>query len=162
MNAPAQARGGRYSEHRRSGGQNTFTVCFDPEASPTDLFDTKAEQQAKAFPEGRDAVNSSQLRRFFGEVKDLYRQFEARAKPLDENEREQIYRQEIEPRFKMVRSKVSYASRAGQSKVPEDFAKFLKTGIERVRPGNVQDFRHFVMHFEAVVGFMYGLGKVSK
>jgi CRISPR type III-A-associated protein Csm2 len=121
-----------------------------------DLLDSLAEKQADAF----DTVNSSQLRRFFSEVKDLYRQFEALTAGRPESEHAEVYRSSVEPRFKMVRSKVAYATRAGgQSKLSEGFAHFLSEGVRKV--GTHEHFRLFVQHFEAVVGFMYGKGKVS-
>ncbi|HIQ22101.1 MAG TPA: type III-A CRISPR-associated protein Csm2 [Planctomycetes bacterium] len=131
-------------------------VLFDPAKPDTELFDTLAEKQAEQLE-----VNSSQLRRFFGEIKDLYRRFNALASGEAEQRRQEIYSTQIEPRFKMVRSKVAYATRAGgQTKLPERFAEFLKTGIQRV--GNQEEFVRFIMHVEAVVGFMYGKGKVKQ
>lgn len=63
----------------------------------------------------------------------------------------------------MIRSKVAYGSRQGsQGKLTKEFADMLKHGIAKVRPGNKEDFIKFVMHLEAVVGFMYGKGKISK
>ena len=140
---------------------NPAEVFFDPEKPDVELFDVLAEKQADKMPD-RPKINSSQLRRFFGEIKDLYRQFQARSASAGEDEKQQIYQREIEPRFKMVRSKVAYARRpAGQSKVPREFADMLERGIEKVRPGNCRDFERYVTHLEAVVGFMYGKGKVS-
>lgn len=138
---------------------NNFTVYFDPSCSDTELFDSLAERQCDAFTNSR--INSSQLRRFFGEIKDLYRRFDAltAAKPAEEQER--VYRKTIEPLFKMVRSKVSYATRAGgQSKLDGNFAQMLSVGIAKV--DGPEQFRRYVLHLEAVVGFMYGKGKVAR
>ncbi|HHK41257.1 MAG TPA: type III-A CRISPR-associated protein Csm2 [Planctomycetaceae bacterium] len=146
----------RYHRQANRHSAQTQSPVFDPQKSHTELLDTLAEQQAKDLSE----INSNQLRRFFGEVKELYRRFESRIAGQPEDS-EKIYRQEIEPLFKMIRSKVSYASRAGgQAKVPWDFEKFLSDGIAKVR--GPDDFRLFVRHFEAVVGFLYGLDKVQK
>lgn len=128
---------------------------FDPKRPESELFDTLAEQQADQL----ERINSSQLRRFFGEIKDLYRRFNALTAGKNDHEKQDIYRRLIEPLFKMVRSKVSYATRAGQSKVPRSFAEFLEAGIAKVQ--NHEDYRRFVLHLEAVVGFMYGKGKVD-
>jgi len=131
-------------------------VLFDPAAEDAQLFDTLAEEQADEL-----SINSAQLRRFFGEIKDLYRQYNALvATAPDDEARLKLYRERIEPRFKMVRSKVSYATRAGgQTKVPQEFADFLEKGIAKVTDHNA--FRKFVLHLEAVVGFMYGKGRVE-
>jgi CRISPR type III-A/MTUBE-associated protein Csm2 len=141
----------------RSGGAaagRSLPPTFDPSKPKAELLDALAEEQAKAL-----SINSSQLRRFFGEVKDLYRQYETKCAAAPRSEWEDLYRQDIEPRFKLVRSKVAYAKgRQGGSKLPADFASFLDAGIKKVRTG--EEFRLFVQHFEAVVGFMYGLDQV--
>lgn len=131
-------------------------LFFDPQRSDAELFDQLAEKQAEKLK-----VNSSQLRRFFGELKDLFRQWRSVSASLKQDEsREERYRREFEPRFKMLRSKVSYATRAGgQSKLDKSFAEFLDDGIKKTNSS--QDFERFVMYVEAVVGFMYGLGNVN-
>jgi CRISPR-associated protein Csm2 len=135
----------------------TPAPLFDPGKSPADLFDKLAEQQAEQI----NNINSNQLRRFFGEVKDLYRRFESLTAGKTDEQKQEIYRTQIEPLFKMVRSKVAYATRAGgQSRLPNDFANFVSEGVGKVC--NAQQFRLFVMHFEAVVGFLYGSGKVRR
>ncbi len=145
---------------RPPGGHRSrpeIEVLFDPSKPDVELFDTLAERQAEMLE-----VNSAQLRRFFGEIKDLYRQFNAlTAGTNNDAEKQAVYRQRIEPRFKMVRSKVAYATRAGgQARLPREFAQFVQQGIERV--ADHKQFVRFVMHFEAVVGFMYGKGKVKQ
>lgn len=140
----------------RGGDQPPVSVLFSPTKPEKELYDELAEQQADQLE-----INSNQLRRFFGEVKELFRQFDALASAAEPQQREEIYRQTIEPRFKMIRSKVAYASRpAGQSTLPRGFADFLSQGIKLVH--GPDDFVKFVTHFEAVVGFMYGNGKVKK
>jgi CRISPR-associated protein Csm2 len=102
-----------------------------------------AEDQALAFV--RERLNSSQLRKFYHEVKALEAKiaaggFEANA-----------------PFVKMMRSKVAYACPArGEKKIPESFAQFLWQHIEQVR--SERDFKAFCTVFEAVVGFFYGKG----
>lgn len=120
---------------------------FDPSKSRTELVDTVAEQQANTLGQ----VNSSQLRRFFGEVKDLLKRLDAG----------RDYHKEIEPMFKMLRSKASYAWRNNQGgKIPREFHDFIDNGVKKVK--DEEQFRLFVQHFEAVVGFLYGKGKVDK
>lgn len=135
-------------------GIATGASTFDPSKPKADLLDTLAEAQAL-----RLMINSSQLRRFFGEVKELYRQYESQRASSPSEKWEEIYRSDIEPRFKMVRSKVAYAKgRKGGTKLPDEFASFLDDGIKSV--SSSEQFRLFVQHFEAVVGFMYGLDRV--
>lgn len=150
-------RGGRPGYGTPTAGRSNAPPRFDPRKSDIELFDTLAEVQADDLEE----INSSQLRRFFGEVKEISRQFEARVAGQLTTEAEAIYQSDFAPRFKMLRSKVAYATRAGgQSKVTESFKAFLDSGVKQV--ASVADFRRFVRHFEAVVGFLYGKGKVKK
>ncbi len=124
---------------------------FDPAKPRAELVDAIAEQQAERFPHGKDALNSSQLRRFFGEVKDLLKRLDAG----------RDYKTEIEPMFRMLRSKASYAWRNGaNNKIPRTFHDFIENGVKEAT--DEQKFRLFVQHFEAVVGFLYGTGRVGK
>ena len=151
--APGGRQGGRYDRDRGHGARAASTPLFDPSKPRWELVDPLAQKQAEMMPSGRDALKSSQLRRFFGEVKDLYRRLET---GID-------YKRSIEPMFKMLRSKASYAWRAGdrfQSKIPREFHDFIENGVAKVQ--DEEQFRAFVQHFEAVVGFLYGLGKVGK
>jgi len=135
-----QRGGGR----RPRGGQSPTAgeAYFDPQQPRTRLVDELAEKQADALQD----ITSSQLRRFFGEVKELYRR-------LTTN---QDYRTRIEPQFKMLRSKAYYATRSGggQQRISGEFCKFVENAVQKVQ--SEEDFRKFVEHFEAVVGFLYG------
>jgi len=109
-----------------------------------------AKDQAMLFPGGRDRLTKSQIRRFFGAIKNLHFQIESN-RPWEQ----------VLPLFKMFLSKVSYAEKAASKKIPKEFADFLKENIKRV--GDDQDnFRAFVLYFEAVLGFAYGLEKVGR
>jgi CRISPR type III-A-associated protein Csm2 len=106
--------------------------------------DDLAEQQADLFAR-RERLNSSQLRKFFGEVKDLSRRLK----------KGQDYRTQIEPAFKMLRSKAQYAKhKTGGGGTPEEFVQFIDNGVRKV--GDEDAFEKFVAHFEAVVGFWFG------
>ncbi len=150
---PRGPSGGRRYEQGGSGRSSAGPPTFDPSKPLVDLVDRLAEEQARIITESREkkGLGSSQLRRFFGDVKDLYRQWQRGAD----------YREQIEPRFKMIRSKASYASRPGsQTSIPREFHEFLDNGVSKVT--NEEQFKAFVQHFEAVVGFLYGSGKVGK
>lgn len=130
---------------------------FDVARDHAELVDELAERQAEII----GLISSSQLRRFFGEAKDLYRRLHTGGK--EDGEREKLYKESIEPQFRMMRSKVSYAFRAGQrgqSKIPKAFHDFIANGVRKVR--SADDFDRFIQHFEAVVGFCYGKGLASK
>ncbi len=155
---PSQQRGsyGSGAQDRRSA-TSSIEVLFDPARSDTELFDALAEEQAKKLP---SPVNSSQLRRYFGELKGLYNQFRSLVAG-DPDQRNSIYQERIEARFKMLRSKLAYGRRPGaRGSLDKDFARVLEEGIGKVKDSD--QFTKFVLHIEAVVGFMYGNEKVSK
>ncbi|MCA9013004.1 MAG: type III-A CRISPR-associated protein Csm2 [Planctomycetaceae bacterium] len=138
---------------------NPANSLFDVTKPDAELYDDLAEKQADVFVS--DKIASSQLRRFFSEIKDLYRRFNSLTKANSTGDDEAIYKSHIEPQFRMMRSKIAYTvGRASNVKVPYAFADFLSLGISKVR--SAKDFRRFVLHFEAVVGFMYGKDALSK
>ena len=148
---PYQQRGSRPPDRGgySGGAPSGSPPLFDPTRSRAELLDDLAEKQADQFETGK--LNSAQLRRFFGEAKDLLKRLDAG----------RDYKKEIEPMFKMMRSKASYAWRNGQNaKIPREFHNFIENGVKKV--ANEEQFRLFVQHFEAVVGFLYGKGKVGR
>lgn len=111
------------------------------------LLDECAEKQAKMLHE---KINSAQLRKFFGEIKNLYLRLENGRKWQD-----------LEHLFRMIKSKAYYSSKTGgNSCIPDSFRAFITDNVDKVK--NEKDFRAFVMYFEAVVGFAYGMGLVKK
>jgi len=160
MNQHRGGRDQRGGSRGRDGGRSAAPASpplFDPGKDRAELLDDLAEQQAKSIGE----ISSSQLRRFFGEAKDLYRRLETGARTREE--RAELFKTSIEPEFRMMRSKASYASRPadrGQPKIPPAFHTFIENGVKKVK--SVEDFTEFIQHFEAVVGFMYGKGLCRK
>lgn len=116
-----------------------------------DLVDRAAEQVADNFCQRLtrpyDKLTPSQVRRFFGEVKNIYNCLQEGRSWSD-----------LELRFRMIKSRASYAS--GTRRIPKEFATFLAYHIDQVK--DAKDFEAFVQHFEAVLGFMYGKGLVTK
>jgi CRISPR-associated protein Csm2 len=143
--------GWRRGGHGQPESAERSQPVFDPSKPLADLLDKLAEEQANSIVAGRDKLNSSQLRRFFGDVKSLYRRWQQGAD----------YKTAIEPEFKMLRSKASYACRPGdRQRIPVEFCDFISEGVKKV--ATEEQFKAFVQHFEAVVGFLYGSGKVGK
>ncbi len=62
----------------------------------------------------------------------------------------------VKPLIKMVKSKASYAANPNNRKIPDSFKNFLIEHINRIN--SEEDFNAFMLHFEAVVGFFYGMG----
>ncbi|MDH7600215.1 MAG: type III-A CRISPR-associated protein Csm2 [Sedimentisphaerales bacterium] len=125
---------------------NFFRNKAQKELDP-DLLDSKAQQQAGLLHE---RVNSAQIMKFFGDIKGLYLRLE-QGRPWNQ----------IEPMFRMIKSKAAYAASSGRAgRIPEEFRDFLVVNIDKVR--DEDDLRAFVLYFEAVLGFMYGKGLVTK
>ncbi len=154
--------GGVGAQNRGPRPANPANSLFDVSKPDAELYDRIAEAQADIFA-GLDQkrIPASQLRRFFGEVKELFRRFNSQTAANPDKTEEDVYRQFIEPQFRMIRSKVAYTmGRTSSSSVPREFADFLSEGIRKV--DSAKKFRRFVLHFEAVVGFMYGKDALSK
>lgn len=122
-----------------------------------ELLDTEAKKTAESFVtykfdnwtkaqtvDDRKSLSSAQLRRFFNE----FRQLEKRVH-VDGFQR-------VKPLIKMVKSKASYAANPKNQKIVPDFKEFLIKNVDKIE--TEKDFEAFMLHFEAVVGFYYGIG----
>jgi len=116
-----------------------------------ELLDEMAAKTAESFVE-RDArtkrltrrsLSSAQIRRFFSEL----RQLEKKVKVMGFDK--------VKPLIKMVKSKASYAANPANPKIPSSFKNFLINNIDEIQ--TEKDFEAFMLHFEAVVGFFYGI-----
>lgn len=119
-----------------------------------ELLDQEARQAAEQFvplrANGRvdenNAIKSSQLRRFFNEFKSLERRLDQQ-----QGTPEEAF-QGVKPMVKMTNAKVEYAK--ARRVVPPAFVTWLQNHVKAIE--NVRDFKAFLLHFEAVVGFCYG------
>lgn len=115
-----------------------------------ELLESEAEKQAQKF----SGLNTTQLRKFFNEVKALEKKLK------DNNDSDEYFNKNLIPLIKMLKAKVSY-SLARQEKKDfqqfKDFEEFLKRNIDNIK--NKQDFKFFVLHFEAVIGYYYYYNK---
>jgi CRISPR-associated protein Csm2 len=120
----------------------------------SELLDEEAKSLAESFfirnprdpnrIDKRKSLSSAQLRRFFGEFRQLEKKVNV------------IGFEKVKPLIKMVKSKASYAANPDNRKIPESFKNFLIKNINEIN--TQQDFEAFMLHFEAVVGFFYGEG----
>lgn len=120
----------------------------------SELLDSEAEKTAKSFVKIDDrgridnrpkyTLSSAQLRRFFGEFRQLEKKVTAQGF------------ERVKPLVKMTKSKAAYAANPRNQKIPSRFRDFLTRHIDGI--DSEKDFRAFMLHFEAVVGFFYGLG----
>ena len=109
-----------------------------------ELLNEDAEKTASKLV--RESVTATQLRRFYNEFKGLEKR--VRAKGFES----------VLPLIKMVRSRAFYASNG--NKIPRSFKDFLVKNVEAIN--EEKDFEAFLLHFEAVVGFCYGMGLKKK
>jgi len=117
---------------------NYYYKDVENEIIREELLDSKAQELAESFKLSepkRTPLSQTQLRRFFNDLKNL-------EKRLDQSSFERM-----KPLIKMVKSKVVYS----REKIPSTFENFMNKSISAIQTEN--DFRAFMLHFEAVVGF---------
>jgi CRISPR-associated protein Csm2 len=135
-------------------------VSFNGTVPLEKLFDEKALEQAKQFPDikrkrrdrsdKRTELSKSQIRRFFGEVKNL----QIKHKQSLDKDKSWI---QIKPMVMMLKSKAFYAE--GTNKIPKEFKEFIVENISKVN--TKEEFETFVNYFEAVLAFAYGEEKIG-
>ena len=117
----------------------------------------EAEKAAQSFyeinPRGSvipsRSLNNAQLRKFYGDFKSL----EAEIGQAGDTAEDRFAA--VLPRIKMAAAKVTYAKARGV--VPASFVRWMKNHVSQVN--NLAEFRAFLLHFEAVVGYCYGIHK---
>ncbi|MFP4048974.1 MAG: type III-A CRISPR-associated protein Csm2 [Desulfovermiculus sp.] len=116
-----------------------------------ELLDQEARDQAKSFigqkPIPKETLSSSQLRRFYNEFKQLKTKY-------DNDETKDFAA--ILPLIKMQKSKSAYAANPKNPKIPKAFHSFIEKNVDSIQ--GPEDFKAFMLHFEAVVGFFYAQG----
>ncbi len=112
------------------------------------LVSDKAHQVAEELAGKRSPVTASQLRAFFHGFRALEAQIADDPKNF----------QRVLPRLKMMRAVAAYRYRGGgrDAKIPESFYHFLEDNVREIN--TIDDFKRFMLYFEAVVGFCYGKG----
>lgn len=101
-------------------------------------------------PNGRpdnNAIKSSQLRKFYGDVKALEQTWVNQQRSMTS-----FYG--IVPQIKILKAKAAYAR--ARKVVPPYFEQWLGRHVDAIN--EPADFKAFLLHFEAVVGFCYGEG----
>lgn len=137
--------------------ENSFTY-FKGEAINPELVTTVAEKWANEFypkeenkRKGRIVINAAQLRRFYGDVKNMEMRWKNSA------DKEKAFR-EILPMIKLLKAKTAYAH--SRKLVPESFKFWIWDNVDMIN--KEKDFKAFLLYFEAVVGFCYGNGLNDK
>ena len=114
-----------------------------------ELLTIEAEEVAKSFKEGR--LTNSQLRAFFNEIKGLSNRIDGKKENWDK----------VYPMVLMIKSKVEY--RSSKDSKMASLKHFLKRSVAYIQKENrankgYEAFETFVIFFETVVGYSYGLG----
>lgn len=106
--------------------------------------------EAKNIAENMKITNS-QLRAFFNELKKLKQKY------IDENEKN-VDKLHIE--LLILKSKLEY--KKGGKKITNEFSEFMEKNIDIViKENTIQSYKDFLVFFETVLGYMYGLGGVN-
>ena len=130
-----------------------MSLYFEGTNVRKELLDEEARAAAEKFipiergKPTRDAIKNAQLRRFFGELKGYQRKLEQMQGGIDENFKSVL------PMIKMMNAKVTYAK--ARKVVPASFEGWMKKHVAAIE--SAQDFQAFLLHFEAIIGFCYGL-----
>lgn len=95
----------------------------------------------------QENVTSAQLRRFYGDVKNLEMRY------MNSSDKKTAF-QHILPLIKLLKAKVAYARH--RKLVNEPFKNWIWENVDMVN--SEKDFKAFLLYFEAVVGFCYGNG----
>lgn len=125
-----------------------------------DLLEAQARKKAILFihPKSDNSklgnrnpdMTSAQLRRHHNDIKEL------ESRVVAAQQEGQFAR--MLPLIKMVKSKVAYAcpKNGRDRKVPQEFRNFIDEAIDAIE--DYEDFKAFVLYFDAVVGYFYGEG----
>ena len=119
--------------------------------------ETVADKMLHDLVEGRKPLSSTQLRRYYSEIKAL--DYRVKSWHLLKLEAPEARFGEILPALKLLRAKVESKRNAKVGRIPKSFAQFMADGIHSVN--NVYEFNAFVWFFEAVMGFYIGRNEKS-
>lgn len=110
-----------------------------------EFLGSKAREEAeKIARKGGKKITKTKIRKFYNEVKNYLNR-------LKEEDFARIF-----PLIKMIKAKVSYElGRETGRDIPEEFFNFINKNIDKIK--DKKDFEAFVLHFEAVLGYYYGL-----
>ena len=127
---------------------------FYKDENKTEIKDNLLTVEAKKIADsffnpktGKPILSSSQLRKFYNEIKSLENKINFEAKEFSV----------IFPLIKMIKSKLEYASNPKKKgKIPNEFKYFMSNCIDNIEDD--KDFKAFKLHLEAVLGYYYGRG----
>lgn len=127
------------------------------------LLDSEARWRAEAFAKEKEKVSSTQLRRFYADVKQLHNKIEQflwerrekegeKGASFESTDPEDL--KEYLPLIRMLKAKVAYARRScTRDRVSSQFKETIDSCINLIR--SPKDFHTFTLFFEAIVGYYY-------
>ncbi|MDX1957333.1 MAG: type III-A CRISPR-associated protein Csm2 [Leptospiraceae bacterium] len=118
----------------------------------SELLSKESEKFAEELLEDKikgKSMTSTQLRRYYGEVKNLERQLISLK--INKEKKEEAWFS-IEPMVKLLKAKASYDTREGKSsRLPDSFKNFIHSAVNSIETED--DFKAFLKFFEACVGY---------
>lgn len=117
-------------------------------------FDVEKNAENLAVQFVDEKITSAQFRKFYNEFKGLERKYQTKMLADDNKENAFI---SILPQVKIMKAKVSYAR--SRKTVPLVFENWLKDAVDSIN--SAKQFEDFLLHFEAVLGYAYGTGKLK-
>lgn len=128
-----------------------------------ELMDSEAKSYAEMFApkngqhKGQHAVSSTQLRRFYNDMKQLEHRIEQDlGKDKMANSREPRDLAKHLALVKMLKAKVAYARRSGtRERVSQEFVDLISRCVDAIT--SPKDFWAFARFFEAIVGYYYSV-----
>lgn len=145
MNNPYNNPQGRSQSPQGGGGDDRSFPKIVPRGSPNEAIVKSAEEWGRRW--GKDGATSAQLRRYFGEVK--------RLDMLVQQEGWKKHALSV----KLLKAKAAYALRQ-EGKKRLSMVTFIQECVDKTN--TIDDFNHFVLYFEAALGFAYGAGLSDK
>ncbi len=109
------------------------------------LLDEKARQWAQSFAEARRPLKTTQMRRFYDDLKAIQRKI---LLGKDQSEREANFKRD-KALITMFKAKAVYAQKREVS--PPEFTQFIFDHLASIK--DLKDFNAFLKVFEAVVAF---------
>lgn len=152
-----QKRNSNYQQPRNNKSEQKIRLEFVKSGYRKDgilrekLIIKEAKDISEDLYNNGSGLSSSQLRAFFNEVKAIQNRI---------NNDEQKFNQNY-PFILMLKSKAAYKYRNGgqNSKITEQFYDFINASVDYIKENkSMQTFNDFVLFFETIVGYYYGLG----
>lgn len=115
-----------------------------------ELITSEALKIAESFASNN--LSNSQLRAFFNEVKAINNKLDDKKEKFNE----------VYPMILMLKSKIEYRASKEEKKM-KNFKLFLTEAVNYIQKQNkigkgYETFKNFIIFFEAIVGYSYGVG----